>query len=355
MSRETMAHLNTQTLIGMTAQRGNAWHYRAELQGEQSNHYTGAIPVGDVQRRLFHWSAEPRRVAVEVPATVSDCTHLSEDGHPMKWEVQLDRQAITRSDNAHVMGLFKSGYTAHQYDEWLLGTVSNLLGDSLIVSSAGLLKEGALAWVEVSMPETRHIASTGVSFRPNLLGGTSFDGSVATFWKRTHTNTVCDNTFEIARAEHGQVFKIKHTRNSGFKLADARAALNIIETEADAFEHEVTALVQTTVTDRQWAAFLDSFAPLVDDKGQRLTGRSLTMAVNKQDALKRLWVRDNRVEPWKNTAWGVLQAVNTYGHHEQSVRGATRSERNMLNAIKGEQAKVDDSALSLLGKILTNA
>lgn len=353
MSRETMTHLNTQTLIGMTAQRGNAWHYRAQEQGTESNHYTDAIPVADVQRRLFHWSAEPRRVAVEVPATMADFTHIGESGQPLKWEVQLDRQAITRSDDHHVMGLFKSGYQPHQYDEWLLGTVSNILGETLIVSSAGLLKQGALAWVEISMPETRHIDAAGVSFRPNILSGTSFDGSVATFFKRTNTNTVCDNTFEIARSEAGQVFKIKHTRNSGFKLTDARAALNIIESEADAFEAEVTALVQTTVTDRQWSAFLDSFAPLVDDKGERLSGRSLSMASTKQDTLKKLWVRDNRVEPWKNTAWGVLQAVNTYGHHEQTVRGATRPERNALNAIQGTQAKEDNRALDLLGAVLS--
>ena len=39
MSRETLQHLNTNTLIGNTAHRGTAWHYRAEEQGEESNHY----------------------------------------------------------------------------------------------------------------------------------------------------------------------------------------------------------------------------------------------------------------------------------------------------------------------------
>jgi phage/plasmid-like protein (TIGR03299 family) len=355
MSRETMTTLNTDVLIGMTDERGHAWHYRAEEQGAESNHYPRAIPVADVQRRLFHWSAEPRRVAVEVPADLTSMTHLSPEGLPMRWDVQVDRQAIARDDNDHVMGIFKDGYRAHQYNEWLIGTVSNILGDTLVISSAGLLKQGALAWVEVSMPETRHIESVGASFRPNILSGTSFDGSVATFSKRTNTMTVCDNTFEVARAELGQIIKWKHTRNSGFKLGEARAALNIIHEEADAFEAEVTALAQTTVTDRQWFSFLDEFSPLVDAKGEKLTGRSLTMAANKQDQLKRLWVRDNRVEPWKNTAFGVLQAVNTWGHHEQTVRGATRPERNMLNAITGAQAKVDNEALTTLGKILSNA
>ena len=45
MSRETLHDLNTNTLIGNTSQRGNAWHYRSEEQGEESNHYSGPIPM----------------------------------------------------------------------------------------------------------------------------------------------------------------------------------------------------------------------------------------------------------------------------------------------------------------------
>jgi hypothetical protein len=47
-----------------------------------------------------------------------------------------------------------------------------------------------------------------------------------------------------------------------------------------------------------------------------------------------------------------VQAVNTWTHHLQAVRGAERAERNMLNAITGATAKSDDETLALLGKIL---
>jgi len=96
-----------------------------------------------------------------------------------------------------VLGIFGPGYTRHQYREWLLTTVADVLDDDLVNSSAGLLRGGALAWVEVSMPDT--IATPdGVTFRPNLLATTSFDGSIATTYKRTVTYTVCDNTRELA-------------------------------------------------------------------------------------------------------------------------------------------------------------
>jgi phage/plasmid-like protein (TIGR03299 family) len=353
MSRETLTTLNQLQLIGFTDKRGKAWHYREEFQGDEPNHYPGAIPADDIRRRLFHWQAVPRRVAVELPATFDTMTHLSDDGEPLRWAVQLDRQAIARDDTDAVMGLFKDGYVPHQYHEWLVGVLSNIVGDTLSIGSAGLLRGGALAYVQVETPDNVSTPE-GVAFRPNILTGTSFDGSVATFYKPTFTVVVCDNTFEMARSESFTSYKVKHSRNSGFKVGDARAALGIIEQQSDEFAAEVKALCETPVSDKQFSMFLESLVPTQKD-GARLEGRALTMATNKQDTLTRLWVRDARVSPWKNTAFGVLQAVNTYGHHEQIVRGATRPERNMVNAITGAQAKADNEALDLLGKVLAHA
>jgi len=74
MSKESISWLNTNTLIGCTDKRGTAWHWKAQEQDGQSNHYPGAIPVPDVQDRLFGWQAESRRLAVELPAAVVDAT-----------------------------------------------------------------------------------------------------------------------------------------------------------------------------------------------------------------------------------------------------------------------------------------
>ncbi len=50
------------------------------------------------------------------------------------------------------------------------------------------------------MPDTI-TTPEGVAFRPNLLATTSFDGSIATTYKRTVTDTMCDNTRELALSE----------------------------------------------------------------------------------------------------------------------------------------------------------
>lgn len=107
----------------------------------------------------------------------------------------------------------------HQYRQWLLTTVADILDDTLAIRSAGLLRGGAIAWVEVSVPESI-TTPEGVTFRPNLLATTSFDGSIATTFKRTVTATVCDNTRDLALAEQGQQYKVKHSRYSHARLAE---------------------------------------------------------------------------------------------------------------------------------------
>lgn len=351
MTRETLQHLNINTLIGNTDARGTAWHYRAEHQGDEPNHYPGPIPIADVERRLFDWNAVSRRVAVETPAEFADMTHLSDDGRPMRWNVVDTRQAICRDDTDTVMGIFAPSYAMHGYRQWLLGTVADILDDDLSISSAGLLRDGAIAWVEVSVPESI-TTPEGVEFRPNLLATTSFDGSIATTFKRTITDVVCDNTREAALAEKGQTYKVKHSRHSHAQLAAAREALAVVHTLADDFAREVAQLCRTTVSSAQWHRFLDAHVPLADSGRVPLRGRALTLAGKKRDELQQLYRHDDRVAPWAGTAHGVIQAVNTWAHHNSIVRGTSRAERNMLRTVTGEWGRIDGAAHRTLTEVL---
>jgi phage/plasmid-like protein (TIGR03299 family) len=222
-----------------------------------------------------------------------------------------------------------------------------ILDDDLSIGSAGLLKGGAVAWVSVEVPDTI-TTPEGVAFRPNLLACTSHDGSLATTFQRVATNVVCDNTMSAALTEHGQRIKVRHSRHSRLRLAEARQALHIVHSIADDFAAQVAELTATTVTDQQWARFLDAHAAIPPGP----TTRARTMAERKRDTLGRLWNHDARVTPWRGTAWGVVQAVNTYTHHEQTVRGATRAERNMLRAVNGTTDTLDRATLTTLQKVL---
>ncbi|MGY2062838.1 hypothetical protein ACW9HQ_48805, partial [Nocardia gipuzkoensis] len=69
-----------------------------------------------------------------------------------------------------------------------------------------------------------------------------------------------------------------------------------------------------------------------------------------------LYKKDERVHPWAGTAYGVLQAVNTFNHHLSTVRGDTpRAERNMSNALRGKTAEADRQTLELIDRVLVSA
>jgi phage/plasmid-like protein (TIGR03299 family) len=139
MSRETLEWLNANTLVGFTAKRGRAWHYRADLQAGGGNHFPGAIPVEAVEHRLFEWDALESPVYVESPTTGG-------------LAVAPDRKAIVRSDTGTVMGIFTDGYVPHPYRQWLVRNVAAILDSDLGIGSAGLLRSGAVAWVSVEVP-----------------------------------------------------------------------------------------------------------------------------------------------------------------------------------------------------------
>jgi phage/plasmid-like protein (TIGR03299 family) len=351
MSAESTTWLNQMVLIGKSAERGKAWHFDAKAQGAESNHYEGFVPVEDAKRRLFDWTPVEGRIAATV---------LNEDG--VLTVHDDDRKAIIRpagalgpESQAKILGIFKSGYRIHEYKDTLLVTVERLLDQSidddlLGIAATGLLREGGVAFVQFQSPETMSVA--GFEFRPYLTAATSLDGSLSSTFTTGVDAAVCDNTLSSAISNASTKVKIKHSRNSVGKINNLRDALGIINTVGEDFTQQAESLLDVKVSEGDWAKFLDEISPLKDAKGEDKEGRSLALATSKRETLNRLWNHDERVKPWAGTAFGVVQAVNTATHHEFTVKGAERMERNMLRMVTGEWDKIDASTLASLEKAL---
>lgn len=339
MSKETWETLNQLQLIGFTDKRGKAWHYREDAQGDEPNHYAGAIPVADVRRRLFHWQA----VSAPVSATFTDA-----DGNEHT-VTDSTRQAIIRPDTGAILGLFKDGYTIHQYDEWLIHNVETLLDDDLQIGSAGLLENGGVAYVQIEMPENIETPE-GEIFRPYILATTSLNGKLATTYSSVIQRVVCDNTLECALTEKDAQVKVKHSKYSQLRIASTRDVLRIMHDSADAMSEEIKRLCETEVSGKLFVKFLDNYVPIPDEDG-----RPKTMAQRKQDDMMSLYTTDERVSPWAGTAWGVLNMVNTYNQHLTTLhKGTKRDERNIFATATGKIWEADRSALSMLNSMLVS-
>jgi phage/plasmid-like protein (TIGR03299 family) len=330
----TTATRPTTKLVGYTEAKGDR-HYL----NDGTNSYPGAIPVEDVHSRLFNFDF----VEGEITAT-----HIGDDG--VLSFTDPTRKAIMRADSGHIMGIFKQGFVIHPYQTWLVNYVENILDADLAISSAGLLSDGARAWVQIEMKDTLEVE--GVEYRPYLTAATSVDGSLSTTYLSGTELVICTNMVSAHLSGRGATgkFKVRHSRNSIARLQDARDALGIIHATAEDYAEQVRELVQIKVTAKEFRKFLDAYLDLTDDKKEK-GGRALTIATNKADALTDMWNHDARVTPWKGTAFGVVQAVNTYDQHMLSVRG-DRAERNMARAITGDFDKLDANTLATLQGVL---
>lgn len=341
MSKESYDWLNQNVLVGFTEKRGHAWHYKASAQGDEQNHYAGAIPIEDVKRRLFHWKAVEFPVCVRVP---DDRTALG-----FRYIPQDDRKAIVRDDTQDTLGIFKDSYAIHQYDEWLLQNIANIIDDSsLEIGSAGLLRNGGVAWVSIEMPENV-TTKAGFEFRPHLIATTSHNGTLATTYKRVVTAVVCDNTLSGALGEDGAQFKARHSKNSNYKIQSVRDALGIVHKMADDVMLEIERLSSITVTDAEWDAIVNQLMPVGSEGDVR--PQAISRAKNKQEVVRHLYKNDPRVAPWQHTGLGVLNAFNTFNHHFTG-KDTSRVERNAWNTLTGKTESADRQVLSVLNQVV---
>lgn len=337
MSRQLSFIQSGAVKAGFTGKRGMPWWYQSGM-GMESNLYDGAIPFADCESH-FGFSVIDTPVYVMTQGGVMEVP---------------GKRAWLREDTNDVFGIHSATYNGHSYSEWLLKHVMALVGGSADVANIGLLNKGAVAFVQIEMPESV-TADGGVSIRPFILATTSFDATIATTYKTGFTNVVCDNTYAAFMSERTETYRVKHTRNSTFNVTDAATALNTLNLIADNTVAEVNRLMAIDVSDKAWSQFVSAHAPTTDGKGVDLSPRAITYAENKREALSGLYRTDIRVAPWAGTAWGVLQAVNTYNQHLAIVRGADRAERSMLRAVKDEIGPADRLTLATLGGVIGRA
>jgi len=336
MSKYSTEYLRTNVLVGDVDIHGLPWHSSGMDVDKAKNLFRGPVPV-DQARKLF------KRYAVESRTLGT----LNKAGEFVPDET---RQAIVDKRSGLVHFTPRPGYVIHPFEDVLLNDLAEIVGDTpgdLHIDSVGVLANGGEGWLSIS---TGDLLTTpeGVDFKPHILAATSHNGTLSTTYKPVATMTVCDNTRDMALGERGARFKVRHTRLSANRLADARDALGLIEQEVEVFNTAVAELCAWTITDAQFDAFVDELAPLSDDMSKHLATRTTKY----RDRIHDMYREDDRVQQWNGTAFGALQAVNTFDLWERGTRGGTQaSDRMIRETITGTRAETEDKHLNALRKV----
>lgn len=338
MTAETQTWLENNVLVGMTSKYGRSWwdRGRADNNGED-NHYEGPIPVADIERRLFNWELKSSPIVLEATG-----------------EVIPGKQAVYRSDTFETFGIFgDESYNVHGYKPWLVDNVCSLLQESrgdLVPTSAGLLQGGAVAWVQVEAPNPLELA--GEKLRPFILATTSANGRYVTSYKRGSTLVVCDNTLDEFHQANREGVKVKHTRHSLSNFDKAREALELMAKHIDLEVAQIEQYMNTKVTDDMMSKVLD----LVLDTDNAKTKHAVTRNDRKRAEILSIYNHSPLLNhDFHGTAWGIIQAFNTYDQHSSQLRGNTiRFERNKLNFLTGKVKEHDQDVVSKLSLVLAS-
>jgi phage/plasmid-like protein (TIGR03299 family) len=228
-----------------------------------------------------------------------------------------NRQAIRRTDTGLILNTVSKSHGLHQFSDVLVDNLFTLLDASdndLQVSGAGLLKNGAVGWVQVQAPCLE--AGEG-DVAPTLTLASSHDGSLATSYRMGMFRFICSNQIGALRRKSDNVFKLRHTLNSSMNFTTARNTLGLMWKQAESFNEEVNTLINLSVTDTEFYRIVNRLAPMPPESA---TEAARTRWENRVESVSNIYRNDERVGDFRGTGWGVVQAFNTYRQHERPFR-----------------------------------
>jgi phage/plasmid-like protein (TIGR03299 family) len=348
MTAETYQWLADNVLAGFAIARPPWWAKYAEREGHTPNLFDGPVPMDRVHTLLASWTPKTTRVLDE-----EDVIELIKQGHAGADLIRMITEScregthklVKADDNNDRLGLVGVDSVLHTYREWLTDTVTECVGDEAQISSAGLLRNRAQAWVQIERPETA-VGPAGVKFSPYVTLSTSLDASMATQINQNTTMTICDNTLSVTR---GQGLSFKHTSGSSSKLGVYRGVMSAIMQGEHDFRAVLERLLAEQVSDDAFDKFVAALVPIADDD---LPAKK-TRSNRKRQQITDLYRTDERVAQWKGSAFGALQAVNTWDQHMSRLVNRTgvemddtnlRAMRNYADRMRAPKGETSDQA-----------
>jgi phage/plasmid-like protein (TIGR03299 family) len=330
---------------GFVTERPPWWLQLAINEGHTPHTWDGPVPMESVKELLTSWQPEVSGLLDE--AAIMSAIKFGLEGEDLTRAINSARlgthKLIKASDDHSQLGVVGIDAATHTYGEWLVGTVEEVVRpDELEVSSCGLLKGRAEAWIQIERPESA-VGPDGIKFSNYVTLSTSLGGTLPSQINQNDQMTICDNTLRITR-QQGIAFR--HTSRSQSKLGTYRGVMAAIMKGENDFRTVLERLLKEDVSERAFDRFMDSFVPVHDDDTPAKKARSN----RKRQEITQLYREDPRVAAWHGKAFGVVQAVNTWDQHMSQLRNGTGIEMSDtdLRAMRNYAARlhVDDGETS---------
>lgn len=200
------------------------------------------------------------------------------------------------------------------------------------VESAGSLFNGKVVWNLIALDDEAMSWAGGAEkhFR-FLLVYTSHDGSKPFAVRFTNVRVQCMNTFSMAMGKANEMLHtVRHTSNALHYVKEAEDSVRAAIQTFDLMDMEIEELLGTEM---KRGAALASFKKVLGEPTD--SKRSQTMYDNAFSAIVQEYDADFN-DNIKNTAWGMVMAVNGYELHRQTSRGQSNSEKQFKHLLAGQ-------------------
>jgi phage/plasmid-like protein (TIGR03299 family) len=198
-------------------------------------------------------------------------------------------------------------------------------------------------FISMKLPDTMQVGGID-PVDTYLTACNSHDGSMAFRLIATPVRVVCANTLAAAIRSAKASFSIHHTTGAKSQIQAARDALGLTFRYMGEFQAEAERMLDTTMTDAQFAALTRQLWPVNDTEP---SVRTRNNTARRDSELTYLWHDADTQKAIRGTRWAGYQAVTEYLDHYTPVganrdTGKVRAERAISDASTALKARTFD-------------
>lgn len=233
-----------------------------------------------------------------------------------------------RSTDNKVLGIVTDKYRICQNKDAFAFTDA-LLDADVKYETAGSLFGGKRVWLLAKMPTE---VVLGDEIAPYLVFTNAHDGTGAIKVAITPTRVVCNNTLNMALNGAKRYWSTRHVGDLEYKMEESQRTLELATDYMKKFNTTAELLVDKVIPNSSFQELLAELFPMpknIDDTSMR----TIDNILDKRNTLEYVYNNAPDIQKFKNTGWGVMNAVSDMVLHSEPKRKTATYQNNLFSSV----------------------
>jgi phage/plasmid-like protein (TIGR03299 family) len=231
------------------------------------------------------------------------------------------RNFTARMDTDYVFDAVGADYNVVQNREGFSFLYDLVDAGELVLEQAWELYGGRKVAIVTKRPE--HILIGGLEVANYIVWTTSHDGKGSSVTFGLQKQLICGNQLASAQTQAGCKYRVRHTKNSRHRLADARKAMQITFKQTEELQKTAERLMGMRLDRDFYTQAIKDISGVsgIDKEKQK---KAYSNAMGTARSIHGILRDAEYIENYRNTRWGLYQAVTD---HLSNVKKYTSERR----------------------------